>query len=192
MTVIDEVRYQFTVDEFYQMYESGIFTEDDRVELIEGEIIQMTPIGSWHAAYVDRLNRLFVKLFSDYAIVRIQGHVRLGIKSEPLPDVVLMKLREDFYASAHPQPADVLLIVEVSDTTIRYDRGVKLPLYARSGILEVWIIDMQEDRIEVYRKPSSSGYKSKSVYKRNQLISPEFHPEVSFLTDEILGKVQAK
>ncbi|HLC16826.1 MAG TPA: Uma2 family endonuclease [Thermodesulfovibrionia bacterium] len=187
MSVLEEKSYQVTVEEFYQMYESGMFAEDDRVELIEGEIIHMTPIGSWHSAVVDRLNELFVERFSAYAIVRIQGAVLLSRKSEPLPDVVVMKRKEDFYASGHPQPEDMFLIVEVSDTTIRYDRSIKVPLYARSGISEVWIVNLQEDWIEAYRKPLFSDYQEKIVYRRGQRIAPEFYADAVFLVDDILG-----
>jgi Uma2 family endonuclease len=187
MSIIEEKSYQFTVEEFYQMYESGIFAENDRVELVEGEIIHMTPIGTWHAAVVDRLTQLFIERFSAYAIVRIQGAVLLSRKSAPLPDVVVMKRKEDFYASGHPQPEDVFLIVEVSDTTICYDRSIKVTLYARSGISEVWIVNLQEDWIEAYRKPLFSDYQEKIVYKRGQRIAPEFYGDTIFLVDDILG-----
>lgn len=187
MTVIDEKRYHFTVEEFYHMYEAGIFKDDERVELIEGEIIHMTPVGSWHSAVVDRLTQLFVEHFSAFAIVRIQGPVLLSYLSEPLPDVILMKRKEDYYSSGHPNPDDVFLIVEVSDSTIRYDRKIKVPLYARSGIAEVWIVNLNDDCIEVYRKPSLSDYEEKSIYKRGQKIVPKFYSDTAFLTDNILG-----
>ena len=187
MTVIDEKRYHFTVESFYNMYEAGIFKQDERVELIEGEIIQMTPVGSWHSAVVDRLNDLFVERFKAFAIVRIQGPVILSNISEPLPDVVVMKRREDYYESGHPNPEDVLLIVEVSDSTLRFDKEIKVPLYARSGIAEVWIVNLNEDCIEVYREPSLSGYNKNIVFKRGQKIAPEFYGDKFFLTDDILG-----
>jgi Uma2 family endonuclease len=124
----------FSVDDYYRMVEVGLLKEDERVELIEGEVIRMSPIGSRHAACVARLTKLFSRLAGDGAIVWVQNPVRLNDFSEPQPDVALLKPRADFYAGAHPAAADVLLIVEVSDTTIGYDRQVKVPLYARGGM----------------------------------------------------------
>src|SRR5918912_896850 len=148
----------FNVSEYYRMAEAGILTADDRVELIEGEIVQMSPIGSLHAACVRRLNQLLQRLLGHAAVISVQDPVRLSDFSEPEPDVALLKPRADFYAHQHPTPDDVLLIIEVADTTVLYDRNVKVPLYARAGIPEVWLVDLQQDLIEVYARPTSGAY----------------------------------
>lgn len=135
-------RHRFTVAEFHQMADAGIFTEDHRVELLDGEIVDMSPIGHRHAACVDRLNRLFVIRVGDAAQVRIQNPIVLDDYSEPEPDVALIRPRPDFYESAHPTPGEVFLVVEVADATYETDRRIKIPLYAQSGIREVWLVDL--------------------------------------------------
>jgi Uma2 family endonuclease len=148
----------FTVDEFYQMAEAGILREDDRVELLNGEVVQMTPIGSRHAACVKRLQRIFHDRIEPSVIVSVQDPIRLDAHSEPQPDLALLRFRSDFYAVAHPGPADVLLIVEVAESSADLDREVKVPLYARAGILEVWIVDLAARAVDVYEGPSAEGY----------------------------------
>ena len=143
-------RRRFTVSEYYRMAESGILTEDDRVELIHGEIVEMAPIGRRHAAGVDRVADLFFHRFADGAIIRVQNPVRLDEYSEPEPDVALLRRCADYYEAGHPTPADVLLLVEIADTSTAADRQVKIPLYARSGIPEVWLVGLNEDTIGVY------------------------------------------
>lgn len=140
------------------MAEAGLLGVDDRVELVEGEIIDMAPIGSRHAACVDRLTRLFVSRLGERAIVRVQSPVRMGDLSEPQPDVAVLAPRGDFYAGAHPGPDDVVLVVEVADTTLGWDRGVKVPLYARAGVAEVWVVDVGAGVVEVSRRPGPEGY----------------------------------
>jgi Uma2 family endonuclease len=151
------------------MGEAGILGEEARVELIEGELIDMAPIGSRHAGTVDRLARLFFERVTT-AIVRIQNPIVLGEHSELEPDLTLLRSRDDFYTSAHPGAADVLLLVEVMDTSARYDREVKIPLYARAGIPEVWLIDLQQGWIEIYLRPSPNGYR--------QILRPERQEQI--------------
>jgi Uma2 family endonuclease len=151
-------RYRFNVDDFYRLAQAGILGEDDRVELIDGEIVMMTPIGSRHAACVSGITRLLVGSLGDRAIVRVQLPVRLDDHSEPEPDVCLAQARGDEYAAGHPGPADVLLLIEVSDSSLAYDRGVKLPLYGRSGVPAVWIIDLGRGLVEANSGPSPDGY----------------------------------
>jgi Uma2 family endonuclease len=134
----------FTADEFHRIAEAGILREDDRVELVDGEIVEMTPIGSHHAACVDRLNVLLQRSVDGRGIVRVQGPIRLDAHSEPQPDLSVLALRTDFYASAHPTPSNVLLVVEVAETSARYDRDIKIPLYARAAIPETWLVDLTE------------------------------------------------
>src|SRR5437870_5311061 len=129
----------FTVDEYYRMLDVGIFTEDDRVELIEGEIIQMSPIGKKHASCVNRATDLFTAAFRGRAIVSVQNPLRLNTYNEPVPDIVVLKFREDYYETQSHTPDDTLFTVEVSDSTLRYDTKIKLPIYARTGVVEVWI-----------------------------------------------------
>jgi Uma2 family endonuclease len=144
-------RHRITVDEYHRMAELGLLNEDSRVELIEGEIIDMAPIGISHNSTVDRLNRWLVTAVGSRAIVRIQGSFRLSNITEPQPDVILLRPREDFYAAKFAAGEDTLLVVEVSDTTFRYDRSVKVPLYARHGIPEVWVVDLENGRLHFFR-----------------------------------------
>lgn len=138
----DPTRRRFTVDEYHAMADAGILGREERVELIEGEIITMSPIGSEHAASVDTITDFLVPLVTGRAIVRVQAHLRLYEQNQPEPDLMILKRREDYYRHSAPGPDDVLLMVEVSDTTVSHDRNVKLPLYARFGIPEVWIANI--------------------------------------------------
>ena len=140
------------------MGEVGIFTEDDRVELIEGEIIQMTPIGSPHAGRVARLNHVLMTAVGDRAIVQVQNPVILSPETEPQPDLMLLRPREDFYTGGHPQPKDVLLLIEVAHSSLNYDRNRKIPLYAAHGIPEVWLVDVDGARLIVFRALRSARY----------------------------------
>jgi Uma2 family endonuclease len=146
-----------TVDEYHQMGEAGILTEDDRVELIEGELVAMAPIGSEHIAASNSLNRLLVLAVGDRGIVSVGNPVRLNRHSEPQPDFSVLKPRDD-YRKMLPRPEDTLLAVEVANTSLDYDRKVKLALYARSGIPEVWIVNLAANEVEVYRSPVADNY----------------------------------
>lgn len=183
----DVTKKLFTVDEFYRMADAGIFTEDDRVELIDGEIIQMSPIGVRHMGCVNRANTFFVESFGRKAVVSIQNTLRLTTYTEPLPDVVVLKPRADFYGSKKCTPEDVLLVVEVADTTLRYDRNVKVPRYAAAGILEVWIEDLKSDLLLVYRDPAEKIFKTAITLHRGDSISPLAFPEVTFKVEDLLG-----
>ena len=146
-----------TVDEYHRMGEVGILTEDDRVELIEGELVAMAPIGSEHIAATNSLNRLLVLAVGDRGIVSVGNPVRLNRHSEPQPDFSVLKPRDD-YRKMLPRPEDTLLAVEVANTSLDYDRKVKLALYARSGIPEVWIVNLAANEVEVYRSPVADNY----------------------------------
>lgn len=163
MGAIDEApplltRHRLTVHDYYRMGEVGVFAPNARVELIEGEVIDMATIGTRHHAAVMRFIRLTSAAVGDRAIVSAQGPLRLGDWSEPEPDLMLLKPRADFYASAHPTAADVLLLIEVADTSARYDREVKLPLYARHGVQEVWIVDLEARLVRFFRAPLGDAY----------------------------------
>lgn len=177
----------FTVKQYHRMIETGIIQEGDRVELIRGEIVEKAAITTKHAAGVRRLNRLFYDKFGDRVLVTPQNPVEINQYSEPEPDIGLVKPRKDFYSSAHPTPSDVFLLVEVADSTIRYDRTVKIPLYAENNIVEAWIVDVNAELIEVYRQPSATGYRSLSTYMRGQSIELLAFPGVSISVDELLG-----
>ncbi|MDA0264147.1 MAG: Uma2 family endonuclease [Chloroflexi bacterium] len=181
------LRRRFTVDEYYRMAQAGILGEDDRLELLEGEIVEMAPIGSRHQSVVDRLTRLFFNRVGDAAVVRVQGPVRLSDESEPQPDLMLLRRRDDFYASAHPGPDDVILLVEVSDTSTEYDREVKLPMYARRGIAEVWLVGLETGMVEVFRGPTANGYQEASQAGRGQSLTCAAFPQLALAVDDILG-----
>ena len=184
---VELLRRKFTVKQYHQMAEAGILTEDDRVELIRGEIVEMTPIGRRHAACVDRLNEMFILRLAQATIVRVQNPVELDDNSEPQPDLVLLRRRADFYEAGHPQAEDILLLVEVADTTVETDRDVKILLYANSGIAEVWLVDINAQCLEVYRQPSENGYQIIQKYYRGQTVTIQAFSEVSFTVDEVLG-----
>jgi Uma2 family endonuclease len=186
MDTLTVVRKRFTTGEFAQIAAAGVLGEDDRVELIEGEIVEMSPLGPQHAACVDRLNRSLQRLVQDRAIVRVQNPIRLGEYSQPQPDITLVQPRDDFYAGGHPEPEDVLLLIEVSESSLAYDRDVKLPLYARAGIVEVWLVALLPQVVEVYRAPSESGYGEKRTYRRGQTIAPAHLPDAELAVDRVL------
>jgi Uma2 family endonuclease len=142
------------------MDDAGLFAPDERVELIEGEIIDMAPIGVGHAYWVDRLGDILVAALGPRATVRRQHPVHLGTYSAPQPDIAVVARRDDYYRFAHPTAADVLLLVEISESTLRFDRNVKAPLYARHGIPELWVVDLVEGRLHVYREPRDGFYTS--------------------------------
>jgi Uma2 family endonuclease len=158
----------FTVAEFERMGEAGIFRADDRLELLEGEIYEMSPIGSRHAACVDFLIAVLSPLARRRFIVRGQNPVRLDDFSEPQPDIALLRWRDDFYRHAHPTPADVLLVIEVADSTVESDRGYKIPLYAKAGIPETWLVNMPAERIEIYAEPANGAYQIIREVKRGE------------------------
>lgn len=171
-------RHALSVDDFHRMGDAGLFTPEARVELIEGEIIDMTPIGSAHASRVKRLLDVLTSALHGRAIVAVQDPVRLGSRSEPQPDLAVLRYRSDFYASAHPEAADILLLIEVADTTARFDREVKIPLYARHGVSEVWLVDLEAGRFEMYREPRTGAYQS-VVPCPDGAVSPGAFPEVA-------------
>ncbi|MBC7912460.1 MAG: Uma2 family endonuclease [Pyrinomonadaceae bacterium] len=177
----------FSVDEFYRMAEAGILTADDRVELIEGEIIEMSPIGSRHAACVNRLNTLLSRQLGQAAIISIQNPIRIDDYSEPEPDAAVLKPREDFYAVDHPTPGDVLLVVEVADTSVEYDRKIKLPLYARASVPEVWLVNLPQATIEIYRQPLDGTYREIHLVKHGESLVSQVSPNLTLEAVDILG-----
>ena len=181
-------RRRFTVDEYHRMAEAGILGEDDRVELIEGEIVEMSPSGWRPQACVDRLTHRLVPVLQSRAILRPQGPIRLSSDSEPQPDLVVLRPRADFYAEGGPGPEDVLWLIEISDTSLRYDRDVKVPLYGRYGIPEVWVVDLAGEQVFVYRDPRpGGGYRSAQVLGRGARLAPHAFPDLELAVNEILA-----
>ena len=172
-------RHRFTVAEYYAMARIGILSENDRVELLDGDIIHMPPIGGWHAASVNAFTNLLPPLLRGRAVVTVQNPARLNDSSEPQPDVMLLKWREGYYGGGHPKPSDVLLLIEVSDTTVDYDRNAKLSAYARAGIPEVWIVSRQDRRIEAYTNPSGGAYSNVIHAGPTETIAPQAFPDVT-------------
>ncbi|MEG3876396.1 Uma2 family endonuclease [Microcoleus sp. herbarium7] len=177
----------FTVQEYHLMGEAGILGEDDRVELIEGEIVQMAAIGTRHASCVKRLLRQFSVIPHDQAIIGVQDPIQLNEHTEPQPDVVLLQFRLDYYETAHPIASEVLLLVEVSNSTVDFDRDVKVPNYARSAIQEVWLWELEINCLEVYRCPTANGYTSMQKFERGEMVAPLTFPEFEVSVDFILG-----
>jgi Uma2 family endonuclease len=171
-------KHAVSVEEYLRMGEADVFAPGARLELIEGEIVEMAAIGSRHAGAVKLLNRQFTLLAGRNAIVSVQDPVILGDRSVPQPDLALLKPRTDNYSSAHPTAADVLLVIEVADTTLNFDIGTKVPLYARFGVREAWVVDLEERAIRVFRDPSASGYRMSFTVSGRESLSALALPEV--------------
>jgi Uma2 family endonuclease len=184
---VNLAKHYFTVSEYERMGQSGIFAPDARVELIEGEIIEMSPIGSRHAACVESVAETFTVQLHGKAIVRIQNPIVLTDFSEPQPDIAVLQLRSDRYREAHPRPHEVMLVIEVSDTTYAFDRNVKMPLYARAGIAEALIFNLPEDQLEYYSQPEAGMYQSRRVLKRGEQFESTNVANLSLDVDTILG-----
>jgi Uma2 family endonuclease len=181
------LRRRFTADEYQLMGKAGIFTEDDRVELIDGEIFEMSPIGNRHHACVDRLTRILVIGLGERAIVRVQGSFRPNQYSEPQSDIAVLRPRADFYASETAVAPDTLLVIEVAQSSLAFDRGIKQRLYARSEIRDYWIVDVNGDAVDVYRSPSGDAYAETRRAQRGGTVSPEAFPDLVIRVDDILG-----
>ena len=151
---------KFSVEEYHQMINVGVLKEDDLIELIRGEILEMSPVGLRHASCVKKLNYLFAQKLGNKVIIGVQDPIKLNDYSEPQPDLVLLKPRKDFYASSHPTPDDIFLLIEVADSSIEYDRNIKLPLYAENKISEVWLIDLNQNLLEVHQNPQKNYYQN--------------------------------
>lgn len=177
----------FTVREFHRMAEGGVFHEDDRVELLAGEVVEMTPIGARHAGCVKRWNALLSALVRGIAVVSVQDPVELDDHSELQPDLALLSNRSDFYTDSHPRPSDVLLVIEVADTSGEYDRGTKVPLYGRAGIPEVWVVDLAARAVDVYKQPSAAGYQDHRRRVGDDRLSPDRIPTLDVRVSQVLG-----
>jgi Uma2 family endonuclease len=180
-------RTRISTDRYHMMVAKGVLTKYDRIELIEGEMYDMAPIGTGHSALTSRLLELFVLAASRSANVVSGGPVVLGEFSEPQPDLMLLKRRADFYRGAHPTAADVLLLIEVSDSSLAYDQGVKLNLYARYGVSEYWVVDLEGRRIHTYREPGAKGYVRALEFGAADTVAPQAFPDIKITVGELFG-----
>ncbi|MCC7370070.1 MAG: Uma2 family endonuclease [Chloroflexi bacterium] len=178
--------HRFTVDEYHRMAEVGILREDDRVELIDGEIIAVPPIGSGHAGTLEDLaDRMRATLPAGFR-VRMQNPIVLYDEAESQPDLAIAPVRDDNYRRGHPRDADVMLVVEVADTSLAYDRHTKAPMYARAGIPELWIVNLVGRVVEIYREPLDGAYRSVEVARRGDTLRPLAFPEINFAVADLL------
>ena len=179
-------RRRFTVAEYYAMADAGVLAHTERVELLDGEIIVMPPIGNRHQSGVDRLGETWILQLQGRAHVRVQGPVRLDDGSEPQPDLMLLSRRDDFYETAHPGPSDVMLLIEVADSTLEFDRNEKLQLYASAGIPEVWIVNLRDRRVEAYTAPVDGAYTNIRHFEIGENVSPQHFPDIALPVERII------
>ena len=186
--IFKPVPHKLTVEAYCDLARTGHLDEDDRVELIDGVIIEMAPIGSDHVTAVNRLNRAFVLAVGDAGVVSVQNTVMLPPYSAPQPDIAVLAPRFRAFGEGLPHGEDILLVVEVADTTLAWDRRTKMPLYARHGVREAWIVDLRARRIEVYRDPGPDGFRLRSVHARSELLQPQLLPGVWVPVSEAVGE----
>ena len=186
-SVVEIPHYRFNTTDYRRMWETGIFQEGDRVQLIAGEIVQMAAMGTKHQACVARLNRFFVEKLGDRAVVWPQNSLEISDNSLPEPDLVLLKPRADFYETLQPRSQDALLVIEVSDSTLRFDREVKTQIYARGGVLEMWLIDINRKAVEVYRDPSENGYQTELTFVLDAEMSPLAFPDCAIAVSQVFA-----
>jgi MEMO1 family protein len=182
------VKHRFSVEDYHRMAQTGVLRPDARVELLNGQIIDMSPIGPFHGGVVGRLTRLFTILSRDRWLVWPQNPLRLDDHSEPEPDVMLLKPSPDDYTTRHPRPEDVFLLVEVSDASVTTDLEEKLPAYGRAGVTEVWIVNLNEAAIEVYREPQFNGYASKTILSAGDQARPLAFPDAAVDVAQLLKR----
>jgi Uma2 family endonuclease len=180
--------HRFTVEDYHRMADTGVLKPDARVELLNGQIIDMAPIGPFHGGLTNRLNRLFTGFSRNRFLVSAQNPVRLDEHSEPQPDLMLLKPAADDYTSRLPGPQDVFLLIEVADSTLAFDRREKLPAYGRAGIGEVWIINLPEQCVEIYREPHFTGYGVNTIHKQNATVSPQAFPDATVEVSVLLKR----
>ena len=171
--------YRFTTEEYHQMGEAGILSEEKRVELINGEIVEMSPSKSPHAGVVKILGKILNKRLQEQYIISVQDPVKIEPYSEPEPGLAILLHREDFYWKSHPTPKEVLLVIEVADSSLDKDRLVKLPLYAEAGIPEVWIVNLQDKQLEVYKEPRDGKYLESIIYHKAEAVKHQLVGEIS-------------
>jgi Uma2 family endonuclease len=179
--------WKFTVDEFQRMGEVGLFNEDDRVELIDGELIRMNPIGPGHSGHLKRLVHMFGPVLGERALLSVQDPIQIPPRGQPQPDLMMLRPRADFYSTSHPTAADVLLLIEVADSSVDYDLHTKAAIYAQAGIADYWVVDLVESRILVLRQPVDGEYRSVQTLGRGDVLQPLAFPDVLIPVSDILG-----
>ena len=184
---IELTRVRFTVDDYHRMADAGILGEDDRVELIDGEIVRMSPVGAQHAGTTKKLNRLLSRTLGDAVVIGVQDPVRLGDDTEPEPDISVLRPRADFYTASLPVPAEILMLIEVADTSLLADRLVKIPRYARAGIPEVWLVDLDHKRIERHAGPTADEYTDVRVIVEDQFLASSVVPTLVIRASDLLA-----
>ena len=183
-----ESRPPLTVEEFEALAEREGWDEDTRVELLDGEVVWMSPINDPHAACVRRLTQLFSRQYAaDLALVSVQNPIRIEHYDEPQPDMALLRPRPDFYALATPTPADILLLVEVADTTLRTDLGRKARIYASGGVTEYWVVDLNDGVLHVHRSPTHGTYADRQVLAPGERVAARFAPHIEIGVEEVTG-----
>jgi Uma2 family endonuclease len=180
-------RTRISTNRYQMMVAAGVLTKYDRIELIEGDMLDMAPIGTKHSAITARLHELFVLAISRSATVVSGGPVNLGEFSEPQPDLMLLKRRSDFYSSKLPEAADVLLLIEVSDSSLSFDQGIKLNLYARYGVSEYWVVDVEGKRIITYGECGTMGYARTLEFAAADIVTPKAFPDLKIAVGEIFA-----
>jgi Uma2 family endonuclease len=183
---VEVQKHLFTVREFHQMAEGGVFAEDDRVELLAGEIFELTPIGSRHAGCVNYLTHKLTAQLGSAVIVSVQNPFILDDFSEPQPDLLILRPREDFYRGGHPTPDDVRIVIEVADSSESFDRRAKLPRYAQAGIAEAWLIVLNENAVDVYEDPSPDGYRTHRRFERGERVTSRQFPALTVAVSELV------
>jgi len=183
-----QTHHRFSVQDYYRMAETGVLHPDARVELLDGKIIDMSPIGPFHGGVTNYLNQIFTAAAKGRWLMSVQNPVRLGDHSEPQPDLMLLKPAKDFYRRRHPQPADVFLLIEISDSTLETDQEDKLPAYGRAGLPEVWLVNLNELTVEVYREPNFTGYASKTILQAGEQAKPLAFPDAAVDVAELLQR----
>lgn len=181
-------KHRFTVDDYYRMGDAGVFPPGRRVELLEGEIIDMMPVGPFHSGVVNQLTDFFTLCAHRRWLVTNQNPVRLNSHSEPQPDLIIVRFAEDYYKGRHPTPDDVLLLIEVADSSLDYDRGDKLAAYGKAGIEEYWLVNLEEQCVEIHREPHFTGYTSTRVLKPGDHAAPSAFPDVIVDLAELLRR----
>lgn len=181
-------KHRFTVDDYYRMGDAGVFPPGRRVELLEGEIIDMMPVGPFHSGVVNQLTDFFTLCAHRRWLVSNQNPVRLNPHSEPQPDLVIVRFADDYYKERHPTPDDVLLLIEVADSSLDYDRGDKLAAYGKAGIEEYWLVNLKEQCVEIYREPHFTGYASTRVLKPGDHAAPAAFSDVMVDLAELLRR----
>jgi len=180
-------RVRFSVADFYRMGELGLFAPDERIELIDGELVKMPPFGPGHAGCVDEFADLLRVRLPDTVIVRTQNPIRLHDQAEPDPDIAVVVRRSGYYRAGHPSPSDVLLVIEVADSSLAYDLGIKAPMYAAAGIAEYWVVDLTGRQMVVLREPQDGQYQSEQTLTASDILRPLAFPDVSIAVTDALA-----